>query len=77
LAPNPTNGIVTVTLPAAMRTGGRITVFDALGKQVVARRAGQGAERLVLDLSASQEGIYFVEATANEYRTVQRLVLTR
>lgn len=77
LVPNPTNGNVTVTLPDAMRTGGRITVFDALGKQVASRRAGQGAERVQLDLSAQTEGIYFVEATSEGYRTVQRLVLTR
>lgn len=77
LAPNPTNGIVTVTLPDAMRAGGRITVFDALGKQVISRRASQGTERITLDLSAAQEGIYFVEATADGYRTVQRLALTR
>ncbi len=77
LAPNPTNGLVTVNLPAAMRAGGRITVFDALGKQVMARRANQGAERLNLDLSAAPEGIYFVEATSEGYRSVQRLVLSR
>lgn len=77
IAPNPTQGTVTVTLPTGMRSGGRLSVFDALGKQVMTRVVGSGMERLTIDLSGQTEGIYLVEAFADGYHTVQRLVLTR
>ena len=75
LAPNPTSGLVQITLPVAMRNGGRITVFDALGQQVLARSASAG--RLSLDLSGNPAGLYYVEATAVGYHRVERLMLGR
>lgn len=77
IAPNPTQGLFSVALPPALHTGGRLTVFDAVGQQVMSWAIGRGTERLSLDLSGHAEGIYFVEATAEGYRTVQRLVRTR
>jgi len=77
IAPNPTNGQVTVGLPAAMRQGGSLTVFDAVGKQVARRTIAQGMERITFDLAAQPEGLYFVEATSEGTHLVQRLVIAR
>ncbi|MBL0126616.1 MAG: trypsin-like peptidase domain-containing protein [Flavobacteriales bacterium] len=76
IAPNPTQGAFTVTLPAAMRNKGRVTVYDALGQQVLTTNVRNGVERINLDLSDRTEGIYLVDAVAEGFHAVQRLVLT-
>lgn len=77
LAPNPAQGQVLVTLPSAMRQGGLLNVFDALGKQVAQHTLSAGIERISIDLSAQPEGLYFVEATSTGYHRVERLILAR
>lgn len=77
LAPNPAQGQVVVTLPAALRQGGRLNVFDALGKQVAQRSIGAAVERVTIDLSAQPDGLYFLEATGIGYHRVERLILAR
>ena len=77
IAPNPTNGLFTVQLPANMAQGARITVFDALGQLVVDQNLTHGMERTTLDLSGRPEGLYFVSVFANGGKSVERLVLTR
>lgn len=77
LMPNPTQGLLTIALPVAMRTGGRLNVFDALGKQVAQRSIGAGVERVTIDLGDQPEGLYFVEATSTGFHRVERLILTR
>jgi len=75
IAPNPSNGLVQITLPSAMLVNGRIAVFDALGQQV--QMSNATTDRLSLDLSAQPAGLYFVEATATGFHRVERLMLTR
>ncbi|MBK9148834.1 MAG: trypsin-like peptidase domain-containing protein [Flavobacteriales bacterium] len=77
IAPNPAQGNVAVGLPAAMRNGGRLTVFDALGKIVAQRILTGGVERVTFDLSGEPAGLYFVEATGVGFHRVQRLVIAR
>jgi V8-like Glu-specific endopeptidase len=77
LVPNPTTGQLFVTLPQAMQQGGRIAVFDALGQHVMTRNVPAMAERISLDLSEREPGVYFVEASLNGQRSVQRLVISR
>ncbi len=77
LMPNPTNGLLTVTLPTAMAQGGRIVLFDALGQQVLNKNIAAGTERLTLDLTGRTEGIYLLDASAEGYHNVRRVVLTR
>lgn len=77
ISPNPTQGSFVLSFPSNMRTSGHVTVFDAVGKQVVTRNISEGLQRLTLDLTGQPEGLYFVEATAEGFHTVQRLVLSR
>ena len=77
VAPNPTNGILNVTIPAAMRNGGRLMVYDALGQAVMNATVRNGVERMTIDLGDRTEGIYLMEAIADGFRKVERIVLTR
>ncbi|MEO8588143.1 MAG: T9SS type A sorting domain-containing protein [Flavobacteriales bacterium] len=74
--PNPTNGLLNVTIPAAVRNDGKLVVYDALG-QVVISNTLNGAERTTIDLDGRTEGIYLVELVNGSYRAVERVVLTR
>ena len=77
IAPNPTNGTLNVTIPAAMRNGGRLMVYDALGQVVMNATVRNGAERMTIDLGDRTEGIYLMEAIADGFRKVERIVLNR
>ena len=59
-----------------MQDGGKVDVYDAVGQLVISKNVRNGSDRLVLDLAGRTEGIYLLEATADGYRSVQRIVLT-
>jgi hypothetical protein len=77
ISPNPTNGLVQIDLASGIRNGGRLVVYDALGQLVLENNVARGAERLTLDLSSMNGGIYLVELTQNGLRMVERIVLDR
>lgn len=77
LVPNPTNGSVVVTLPAAKSGTTDLRVMDAIGRTIVQQTIVAGTERITLDMTGHREGLYFVEATSAGVRMVERLVLTR
>lgn len=76
VAPNPTSGSLTITLPTAMQDAGKVSIYDTLGQVVLSTNVRTGTERLTLDLAGRTEGIYLLEAVADGYHTVQRIVLT-
>jgi len=76
IQPNPTEGLLNVTIPTAVRNDGRLVVYDALG-QIVFSNTLNGAERTTIDLDGRTEGIYLVELIGGSYRAVERVVLTR
>jgi hypothetical protein len=73
LYPNPTNGLLNVSLPVE---GVAVSVTDFAGKEVVAAVvvAGQTTQ---LDLSALNNGIYFVQFRVNGAKETRRVVLTK
>ena len=77
VAPNPTTGMLTVILPTTMTSGGKITVHDALGQLVYTTTVRSGMEQITIDLSGRTEGIYLLEAVAEGFHGVQRVVLNR
>jgi len=77
LQPNPTNGVVTLKLPNGAAGVVELRVLDAVGRSIMRTSVASGAERLELDLSGNEDGMYFVEVLANGNRSLQRLMLTR
>ncbi|MEM6325772.1 MAG: T9SS type A sorting domain-containing protein [Bacteroidota bacterium] len=71
LAPNPTRGAVSLTLPQR----GTVTVFDALGREVLRQDAPAG--RLGLSTDRLAPGVYSVIATTEDQRHVARLTVVR
>ncbi len=78
LFPNPTNGEVSVRLPAAVANGARILVTDLVGRQVHAVRPEHlvnGA--VVLDLADLAAGMYTVTVLNGDYRSSRQLQVVR
>lgn len=71
VAPNPSEGAVTVTVAGAGPW--RLRVLDTQGREVVASRREEGATAFV-DLSAMPAGIYVVEVERNGARARHRFV---
>lgn len=76
VAPNPSTGIVTISLLRGV-VASQVRVLDALGRVVEQKAFTAGLERIQLDLSTEREGLYFVEVNTGGNRLVERLVLTR
>jgi len=77
IAPNPTNGLVTISLSEGSRGAGRVLLYDALGQIVLERHTTPGTERFTLDLSDRSGGIYLLEVVQDGRRAVERIVLDR
>lgn len=76
LYPNPTDGVVTVTIPESF-VDASVTISDLMGRTVVALGAMEigGRSRAVLDLSRLSSALYLVEVrSASGERSLGRLV---
>lgn len=79
LFPNPSNtGMFNLNVALGVRTDINVRVTNALGQVVeqVSENNTLGG-MYSLDLSAQANGVYFVEVTAGEETTVQRVVISR
>lgn len=74
LAPNPTSGDVTVTLPA---TSGPvlIEVLDASGRVQMSQTLPSGSETAQLGTAQLAQGAYFVRVTGDDINTVKKLIV--
>jgi len=61
--PNPTNQIVTISLPSVKNQSSEVKVFDAIGKEILSTRVAGGNS--TIDVSKLDKGIYFIQLTAN------------
>ncbi|MCB9168358.1 MAG: trypsin-like peptidase domain-containing protein [Flavobacteriales bacterium] len=75
IAPNPTRGRMTITLPRNALDGAHLLLHDALG-QLVSDRTLRAGERIIdLDMSGRPEGMYFLELRGTGERIVQRVAV--
>ena len=73
VVPNPSKGLVTITLPAGFQLG-RVQWFDAMGREL-GSEASTGLTR-ELDLSAWGTGVrYLTVTTADGWATTRRVVV--
>jgi hypothetical protein len=77
--PNPTEGLINVQYEAPASGAAQIEVFNVLGERVFAatRAMGAGTQREVIDLSALNNGIYFVNITADGVRASRKVTLNK
>jgi hypothetical protein len=78
--PNPAQGAVTVAFDLAEPAAVRLTLFDALGREVSVLAESDypaGRHRVVVDREAFPAGVYFVYLRAGRHRHVQAVTIVR
>ncbi len=74
--PNPSTGQITVQIPAGAPSVLDLRILDASGRLVITDRI-PSQERVALDLSYLNEGIYLVEMTGTKFRATQRVSISK
>lgn len=77
LAPNPTEGIVTLSINDNTNEDYRITVRNILGKEVMNPFANKGNNTLDINLSSMTNGVYFIEIQKGNIRAAKKVVLAK
>jgi uncharacterized repeat protein (TIGR01451 family) len=73
--PNPTSGIVTVSLTNAENNIASITVYDVLGKTILTSKPAN-VNTQIIDLSNVTSGMYFIEVTTDSnLKVVKKLMV--
>ncbi len=73
--PNPTSDIVTVSLTNTENTIASITVYDVLGKTILASKSNNSNTQII-DLSNVNTGMYFIEVTTDSnLKVVKKLMV--
>lgn len=74
--PNPTNGMVNVAIASTENTNAVINVIDLTGKTVLSfnRTINAGSNKVEIDLSSLNNGIYFIATTANNSTTTSKVI---
>ena len=78
-APNPTNGLTTITLETQTTGPATITLYDALGRPAMRRntRLYEGINRLEMDVRDLAPGMYWYEVNQGKDRALAKLVVTQ
>ena len=74
IAPNPSNGIVTLS-KNNQTTVSKVTIFDINGKVVKVIDSELDLEAIQIDLSKFSKGVYFMEITNETDKVVRKIIL--
>ena len=72
--PNPTNGSLAINFANATTGKVSVKVISAIGQEVYNETFAQAGEKLNVDLSKDENGIYLVQITTNNTTVVKRIV---
>lgn len=80
--PNPAKDQIEIVLGGIQQTGPTVLceMYDVLGRTILSgagQSAGQGAERVALDVSGIPEGIYFLRIIAGNVRETRQIAIQR
>ncbi|MEO8148499.1 MAG: T9SS type A sorting domain-containing protein, partial [Bacteroidia bacterium] len=79
LYPNPANDQLTISLTSDANQTSRISIIDMLGHTALSTESelSEGDNKVDIDLSALQNGVYFVQVICNGEKTIQKLVIQK
>ena len=79
LYPNPANDQLTVSLTSDANQTSHISIIDMLGHTVLSTESelSEGDNKVEIDLSTLQNGVYFVEVICNGEKSIQKLVIQK
>ncbi|MBX7095036.1 MAG: T9SS type A sorting domain-containing protein [Flavobacteriales bacterium] len=73
--PNPTNGIINITLTNLMEQSITVNVYNAFGQLVRSEKIAYGKSNHNIDLSNEAKGIYFVELISGNKKSSKKIIL--
>ena len=73
--PNPTQGLLTITLPSNMDAG-QLSINSIDGKEVYARQLNNASNKVTVDISNLQVGIYFLKMQVENQVITKKIILT-
>jgi hypothetical protein len=74
LYPNPTSGVLNINLPVNNGTHATIRVTNILGSVILENKVVNGSSQVKLDVSAFENGIYFVTVKGSGYENTIKVV---
>lgn len=77
LYPNPAKSVLTVDIPDISNKGVKISVYDMQGKLYRQLTSGLYQGRLQIPVASLPEGTYFIEASTENYRRVEKFTISR
>ncbi len=72
--PNPTNGIVNLSIAGNISNSLEINIFDIAGKVVISKTHESGTENVKIDMSELSDGVYFVKIYNGSDIVVKKIV---
>ncbi|MFL5752830.1 MAG: PKD domain-containing protein [Bacteroidia bacterium] len=75
--PNPSSGQFTINTGSALEAKAELRVLNNLGETVYTEQLMRSATATTIDLSAFDNGVYFVKMILNDQLVVKRIVLTK
>ncbi|NRA12960.1 MAG: T9SS type A sorting domain-containing protein [Crocinitomicaceae bacterium] len=79
ISPNPTQGDFTIVISGIVADNMSVVITEANGKVIMTQELTNVSENMELpvDLNGMENGVYFVTITANDLKSVQRVVVTK
>ena len=77
LSPNPTNGLITLTIKSALEKNAIVNVKNILGETMSTISLNALGENVSIDLSHHADGVYFIELINNGKVLTQKLILDK
>lgn len=78
ISPNPSNGLLNVSFSLTDKENLNITVANALGQTIISNNYNSIANDMIsLDLSAQNNGVYFVTVSNGKDKMVKKVVLNK
>ena len=74
--PNPTNGLINISLSFINKNNIDITVYNVVGQKVAYKNIESAAENLIsLDLTNKVAGVYFIHIKTNDLEIVKNIII--
>lgn len=78
VSPNPSNGLVNITVPSKNNEKLMVSVSNALGQVIISNTySAISSESISLDFSSQNNGIYFISISNGQDKIVKRVVLNK
>jgi|GEM_PF-3505539 len=75
--PNPTSGLLTVTVEMSRRVSPQLSLIDITGKEYRSATLSQGEGSLQMDLSDLAQGLYLIRLTSGNQVATRRVVIVK